>query len=116
MVKACWKKPRCRVYSCLAPTGAVCLWLQTPIALYNSAASCYWKHWICWKGKKYCNNVVSSQMIIMDIRTTLLMAGCFLSVTASAQKKYTVTAPGKSLSVLVTVSDSIYYQLIQDGK
>ena len=55
-------------------------------------------------------------MRIMDIRTTLLMAGCFLSVATIAQKKYTVTAPDKSLSVQVTVSDSIYYLLIQDGR
>jgi alpha-glucosidase len=53
---------------------------------------------------------------IMTIKTTLLLAGCFFSVPVLAQKKYTVTAPGKSLSVQVSVSDSIYYQLMQDGK
>ena len=44
------------------------------------------------------------------------MTGCLLSVTALAQKKYTVTAPDKSLGVQVTVADSIYYQLMQNGK
>ena len=55
-------------------------------------------------------------MRIMDTRIILLAAGCFLSASVLAQKKYTVTAPDKSLSVQVTVSDSIYYQLLQDGK
>lgn len=55
-------------------------------------------------------------MRIIDLKISLLAAGCFLSVTAIAQKKYTVTAPDKSLSIQVTVSDSIYYQLMQDGR
>jgi alpha-glucosidase len=37
--------------------------------------------------------------------------------TASyAQKKYTLTSPDKSVTVQLTVADSVYYQLLQDGK
>ena len=50
------------------------------------------------------------------IKTILMTAGSFLMLPAFAQKKYTVSAPDKTLSVQVTVSDSIYYQVMQNVK
>ncbi|OQP64189.1 alpha-glucosidase [Niastella vici] len=51
----------------------------------------------------------------MTNKAIMMMAGCILALPALAQKKYTINAPDKTLSVQVTVSDSIYYQVMRNG-
>jgi alpha-glucosidase len=52
----------------------------------------------------------------MNFKSTFMMAGCFLWLPVVAQKKYTVSTPDQSLGVHITVSDSIYYQVMQNGQ
>ncbi|WP_158828589.1 glycoside hydrolase family 97 protein [Mucilaginibacter lacusdianchii] len=40
----------------------------------------------------------------------------FLSIAGVAQKKYLISSPDKSIKVELSVADSIYYQLSQNGK
>jgi alpha-glucosidase len=44
------------------------------------------------------------------------IALALLATATFAQKKYSLNSPDKAISIQVTVSDSVYYQLSQDGK
>jgi alpha-glucosidase len=66
----------------------------------------------------FIEQIIYLQYLLMIRPVKLLLTTCLMLITASsfAQTKYSVISPDKGITVRITVSDSIYYELLQNDK